>query len=97
MKVILGMLLMLASFCMYAQENNKEIKLNPSTDLNSKPMIIMDSVRLSPDFDLATLKSENIASINVIKNIDKLKLYGEAGKNGVIIITSRKSSIRKHQ
>jgi TonB-dependent SusC/RagA subfamily outer membrane receptor len=66
---------------------------NPETD----PLIIVDGKELprTPLSDgqtsqLSTLDPNTIESINILKGESAIALYGEKGKNGVVVITLRK-------
>ena len=54
-----------------------------------KPLYIIDGVELNQDQPLNTLNPNNIENINVLKGESAQAAYGEKGKNGVIIITTR--------
>jgi len=56
---------------------------------NNQPLYILDGKVLdrAPSFD--DLSPKNIASVEVLKNESATALYGEKGKNGVIVITSK--------
>ncbi|CAN5628653.1 hypothetical protein BH10BAC2_BH10BAC2_13690 [soil metagenome] len=53
------------------------------------PLYIVDGNTLRADANHAEIPAENISSMNVLKDEDALKNYGEKGKNGVIIITTK--------
>lgn len=53
---------------------------------NKKPIYILDGKRVN---DLEGISRESIESINVLKDQSATNLYGEDGKNGVILITSK--------
>lgn len=53
-----------------------------------KPLFVVDGQVQSKDRN--DLKSEDIASIEVLKNQSATTLYGTAGANGVILITTKK-------
>lgn len=61
-----------------------------------KPVKVFDGKVMPSDFDLSTVKSESIESVNVIrpdsinKVADLIALYGENAKNGVVLIKTRK-------
>jgi hypothetical protein len=53
-----------------------------------KPLYILDDKIISQkEFQL--IDANNIKSMNVIKNENAIKIYGEKGKNGVVIIKSK--------
>lgn len=55
-----------------------------------KPLIVLDGVPIETDF--YDLSSDDIANINVLKGTSASALYGSRGKNGAILITSKKAS-----
>nr|WP_288812258.1 M56 family metallopeptidase [uncultured Sphingobacterium sp.] len=55
-----------------------------------KPLFVVDGQVQSKDRN--DLKSEDIASIEVLKNQSATTLYGTAGSNGVILITTKKKA-----
>lgn len=57
----------------------------------NKPLIIVDDVKMNDEFDLNSIKPEDIESISVLKNESALSTYGNEGKNGVIIIKTKPS------
>lgn len=56
---------------------------------NNKPLYIIDK-RIVNTEKVKRLKKKNIRKIKVIKREKALKKYGEKGKNGVIIIYTKK-------
>ena len=55
----------------------------PATE---EPLFIVDGIEAAPSV-MAALKPESIQSISVLKDEASTKIYGERGKNGVILIT----------
>ena len=66
-------------------------KINLGSD--KKPLIIVDDKRMPADFDLNSIKAEDIEAINVLKDASATTIYGEDGKNGVILITTKKNNV----
>lgn len=58
-------------------------------NLSSQPLVVMDGIELSYD-TFQTINPENIESISVLKDKAATSIYGEKGKNGVIIIVTKK-------
>ena len=52
-------------------------------------MIIVDEKEMNKDYDLNSLNVNNIQSISVLKDQSATALYGDKGKNGVIIIQTK--------
>tara|TARA_R110002051_G_scaffold130577_2_gene204462 strand:+ start:75409 stop:76062 length:654 start_codon:yes stop_codon:yes gene_type:complete len=53
-----------------------------------KPLFMVDGKILSND-SLSTIHSVNMADLNVLKENSDLTIYGDAGKNGVVLITTK--------
>lgn len=66
-----------------------------SIDKNNPPVIFVNDVQMAKDFDLNSIKPEEIKSINVLKPKDEkekaefIAKYGDQGANGVIKITKK--------
>ena len=54
---------------------------------NGNPLIIVDDVKMTKGFEVNSIIPTNIESISVLKDKSALEIYGEEGKDGVIIIT----------
>ena len=76
---------------------NKGLTINPPAIALAKtsPLFILDNVEM-PGIDLDKVKPEDIESIEVLKDKEAIEPYGEKGKNGVVII-STKSFTRDRQ
>lgn len=55
---------------------------------DKSPLVIIDGKTY--DGKISDINSKNIASIDILKDIRSTALYGEKGKNGVILITTKK-------
>lgn len=66
-----------------------EIIINSSESTLDKAYVVVDGVH-DPDFIKNNKNPENIESIDILKGESATALYGEKGKNGVIIITLKK-------
>jgi TonB-dependent SusC/RagA subfamily outer membrane receptor len=53
------------------------------------PLYILDGVPLKTSIELSKLNEEEFESISVLKNPSSISLYGNEGKNGVILITTK--------
>jgi hypothetical protein len=53
----------------------------------TKPLVIIDGKESTED-EFQNMKQENIRSLSILKNESATKLYGEKGKNGVIIVVT---------
>lgn len=61
----------------------------PDNDIN-KPLIIVDGVEWGQEMDVDILDANKIEKVDVMKNGSAANKYGEKGKNGVVIITTKK-------
>lgn len=59
----------------------------------NSPLIIVDGEKMSKDFDLNSVNPKEIESISVLKDKSATDVYGDEGKNGVILVTTKKASI----
>jgi TonB-dependent SusC/RagA subfamily outer membrane receptor len=72
-------------------EGKGEIRGNLDTVvINNHPLYVLDGVPLK---NLDGVSSNEIESMNILKEPSSLSLYGDAGKNGVIIITTKKGHV----
>jgi TonB-dependent SusC/RagA subfamily outer membrane receptor len=92
-------LLVLAIAASFAQETKKEgtikvINQNATQQNLPTPLFILDDVEM-PSNDLGSIKSEDIESVTVLKEKKAVEPYGEKGKNGVVIITTKAYKAKK--
>jgi TonB-dependent SusC/RagA subfamily outer membrane receptor len=83
-------------------QSNKDIKTTFQTGENStlkitdksinEALILIDDKEMPTGYDLQQIKPDDIKSIEVLKDESSTKIYGEKGKNGVIMITTKKRS-----
>jgi TonB family protein len=68
---------------------------NPKSE--TPPLYIIDGVKVKPSetSPLSSVKQEDIASIEVLKDETATKLYGDGGKYGVILITTKQGKTDK--
>ena len=87
------------------EDNNVRRKLdgtqlefeNKTAQINSGNLLwVIDGVTVNKDA-IKDIKPENIESISVLKDASATALYGEKGKNGVIIVTTKKNFITKEE
>ena len=63
---------------------------NVGSEDTDKPLIVLDGVEKGFGMDvISTIKPQDIKSIEVLKEQSAMSLYGDKGKNGVIIITTK--------
>jgi hypothetical protein len=93
---------MLICFVTFGQENDSIAKLNPFKKENirycigcpkdgKEILIIVDDLWVNKSM-LSKINANNIESVNIVKGEKAFLLYGEKGKNGAIIITTKKLS-----
>lgn len=70
------------------------IRLRGGTSLSASnaPLIVVDGI---PGVDINTVQPSEILSIDVLKDASSAAIYGSRGANGVIIITTSRSSDRE--
>ena len=78
--------------CSQAEKKNNEVNKNEEkvvTNISeSTQLYIVDGKEVSKE-QLKAIASESIANMSVLKNEEAIKQYGEKGKNGVIIVTTK--------
>ncbi len=67
-----------------------EIKKSGSIDEKNPPLFIVDGKEIGKD-EYKKLNTDDIESISVLKNKSSVATWGEKGKNGVILITTKKN------
>lgn len=77
------------------QTNSQSVRIGVPG--KNPPMYIIDGVTMKPSqpSPLSTIKQDDIASIEVLKDENATKLYGDGGKYGVILITTKKGKTDK--
>lgn len=55
-----------------------------------KPLVIVDGEQKDSDFDMNSINPEIIESVNILKGDNATEEYGKKGKNGVILIRTKK-------
>ena len=68
------------------QENVKSLNEMLEKD---KPLIVIDGEKKSKDYDLKSINPNDIESFTILKDKSAVELYGEDGRNGVIIVTKK--------
>ena len=61
-------------------------------DAAHQPLYVIDGVIMSDSQMLSKIKPDDIESINVVKDAAARAIYGEKGKNGVIVITMKRKT-----
>lgn len=92
------MLLLLVSTVNFAQETKKESATSGAVSTSQAnqpiPLYILDDVEL-PGSNIGMLKPDDIESVNVFKAKKDVEPYGEKGKNGVVVIITKKYKAKK--
>lgn len=70
-------------------KESKKSNTNTSKKGGKSPMIVLDGIPY--DKDIKNINPDDIESITVLKDKSALDIYGEDGKNGVILITTKKA------
>ena len=68
-----------------------KIMVRGASDTTKKPLFVIDGVPAKDDFDLENIVPDDIKSISILKDASATALYGEKGKNGVVLITTKKN------
>lgn len=72
-------------------QKNKEPVLKVQSSDGSRPLIIVDDEKMPEDFQPNSIDPSDIESVKVLKGEKSIEIYGEEGKNGVIVITKKKT------
>ncbi len=93
------LLLLFVGIASFAQETKKEGTIkqtnqNATQQNLANPLFVLDDVEMIGN-DLGSIKPEEIESIDVLKEKKAVEPYGEKGKNGVVIITTKKYKEKK--
>lgn len=70
-------------------EGNAGVKISQKVGM-SGALVVVDGKEMPKDFQMNTLKPDDILSISVLKDKSATAIYGERGEKGVIVITTRK-------
>lgn len=62
-----------------------------ASDLDPKPLIIVDGIEKAVSFNVNTISADNFENIRVLKDGEATQQFGEKGENGVIEITTKKT------
>ena len=70
------------------QARNGVVEITTKEYSKKKPLIIVDGKKIGGT-DLQLWSTDNLLSVDVLKDSSAIKLYGEEGKNGVIIVKTK--------
>ena len=62
---------------------------------DNKPLIFVDEVEWPGELDMNIIDPQKIESLAVLKDAESIKKYGDKGKDGVILITSKQQTAEK--
>ncbi|MCH5597380.1 M56 family metallopeptidase [Niabella ginsengisoli] len=60
-----------------------------------KPLIVVDGETKEDGFDINTINSANIQSVDVLKGTSATSIYGDKGSNGVVKITTKQHASKR--
>ncbi|MEO8112016.1 MAG: SusC/RagA family TonB-linked outer membrane protein, partial [Ginsengibacter sp.] len=69
---------------------NVQVRGLNSIGANNSPLIVMDGIPLAPDASTNDINSNDIASMEILKDASAVAIYGVRGSNGVILITTKR-------
>lgn len=70
-------------------------KANNILQTSPPPLIIIDGIEQRKDFDLNQIDENTIESVTVLKDKNAISQYGKKGKNGVVLITTKKAAAKQ--
>ncbi len=98
MRILVVLILFMCAFATQAQDTKKDLK-SDSVNLGKdfpKALYVVDGIKIKDEDatdktwgEVLNIPTEKITSITVIKGEDAIEKYGDEGKNGVILITTR--------
>ena len=60
-----------------------------SIEGNNEPLWVIDGIIVGTDYNLSNLNSNDIQSIDILKDAVAVSIYGTRGANGVILVTTK--------
>src|SRR5689334_15690481 len=92
-KIIPFLFLVSGSFivCHAQQQASDTIRIKPTV---AEPLYVLDGKIVKKDI-LNTIDRESIQQIDVLKGESAMAIYGQQGKSGVIVITTKKQGHKK--
>ena len=72
-------------------KSNSSLKFGDANSFGKEPLIFVDGV-VAKNQNANNIPPEKIESISVLKDESSTKIYGDKGKNGVILITTKKGA-----
>ncbi len=90
MKILFGAALLLASLFAQAQNDKPSAEKVPIVK-SAMPLFMIDGIKKSK----LDINPETIEKMEVVKKEVAIALYGEDGRNGVIVVTTKRPSFKK--
>lgn len=66
-----------------------------SISANTPPLLVVDGLPLSQDASINDINTNDVASIEILKDASAVAIYGVRGSNGVILITTKRGASSK--
>jgi TonB-dependent SusC/RagA subfamily outer membrane receptor len=84
------------SVCVYAQKSDlkNKIAIKDTLKLRTDPLYVLDG-KIIPKDSLQSIDMNKIESIEVLKDSSRTAIYGPAGRNGVILIHTKKPGFKR--
>lgn len=79
--------------------DNSVIQIRGLTTLTAgtNPLIVVDGIPLTEGASLSSINTQDIESIDILKDAASAAIYGSRASNGVILVTTKKGSRRTRQ
>ena len=95
-------LLLITANSVYAQKTEPQkvdvkktqmivIRGNTADSITGNPLYVIDGVKMDKSFELNKIEPKDIESITVLKDASVASIYGDEGKNGVIVVTTKRT------
>lgn len=62
---------------------------------DNQPLWVIDGIIVGQDFNLNNLNSNDIQSIQILKDASSIAIYGSRGANGVVLVTTKSGAATK--
>jgi TonB-dependent SusC/RagA subfamily outer membrane receptor len=85
--VVFSLLISVGAYAQKADSAKKEVRISTGNPYDSSPLVIVDGTKYKGD--IKNINPNDIESVEVLKDASSKKLYGEAAKNGVILVTTK--------
>ncbi len=72
------------------KDNFQEVSNTNTSFSGEKPLVVINGKIQNKDFDVNTISSDKIESVNILKEENAINIYGEKAKNGVMEVTLKK-------